>query len=465
MKYSTGTKLLAVGVVMFGVTLVLLRIDWLVQERRMRQQEAVRSVEQSHAGAQVLLGPLLLRHCTEEWDTVLVDDKARRVQVERREFVAGAVPATLQVASQTTHEARYRGLFKVNAYGGEHVLSAHWPDLASLSPAPTQAKGRVKCEPPQLALALSDVRGIRRAEVQLDGASATVHSGTAHPQHPRGLHAVLPEASLAPGATLSARITLDLAGTAHLALVPAAGDTRWVLRADWPHPSFGGRFLPRERTVDEAGFRAAWAVSALASAAGADALRGVPTCGPLGDEPGERRTPGCLDTLAVSYIDPVNPYVLTDRATKYALLFVALTFVAVGLVELLSGRRVHPVQYALVGLALALFFLLLLALSEHLAFDTAYAAAAAACAGLLGWYAAHMLGRRRAGGWFGTAMATLYGLLWVLLQREQTALVVGAVGLFAALAAVMAATRRLDWYRLGTPGVSAAACPSPSSPG
>ena len=159
----------------------------------------------------------------------------------------------------------------------------------------------------------------------------------------------------------------------------------------------------------------------------------------------------CLDTLAVSFIDPVNPYVLADRAVKYGLLFVTLTFVAVALTEVLARPRVgrvHPVQYALVGLALSLFFMLLLALSEHLAFEIAYAAASAACAGVLALYGGHMLGGWRAGAAFGAALAGLYGLLYVLLTREQTALVVGTLGLFAVVAAVMMLTRRVDWYRL-----------------
>jgi inner membrane protein len=142
---------------------------------------------------------------------------------------------------------------------------------------------------------------------------------------------------------------------------------------------------------------------------------------------------------------------LSDRAIKYGLLFVALTFASVALAELLARsrvRRVHPVQYAMVGLTLCLFFLLLLSLSEHLAFATAYAVAASACVLLLGIYARHMLGSARDGWLFGAGMALLYGMLYLLLLREQTALVLGSVGLFAALAVVMLLTRRVDWYRL-----------------
>ena len=153
----------------------------------------------------------------------------------------------------------------------------------------------------------------------------------------------------------------------------------------------------------------------------------------------------------MDFVDPVNPYVLSDRAIKYGLLFVVLTFAAVGLAETLGRdrlRRVHPVQYALVGLVLCLFFLLLLSLSEHIAFGWAYALACAACVPLLGVYAGHAFGRARDGWTSGGGMALLYAMLYVLLQREQTALLIGSLGLFAAVAAVMWLTRRVDWYAL-----------------
>jgi inner membrane protein len=190
--------------------------------------------------------------------------------------------------------------------------------------------------------------------------------------------------------------------------------------------------------------------AATALSTGGDETAGYPVRGAA--------TANCLDDLAVSFVEPVNPYMLSDRAIKYGLLFVALTFVAVALTEVLARprvRRVHPIQYGLVGLALSLFFMLLLALSEHLRFEIAYAAASVACAGVLGAYGAHMLGGWRAGAAFGGALGLMYGLLYVLLTREQTALVVGTIGLFAAVAAVMLLTRRVDWYRLfdelGTP--------------
>jgi inner membrane protein len=457
-RFPLFFKAVSIGFVLFLMSLVLMRIGFLVDERAARQREAVASVEQSHAGAQTLLGPLLQRHCVEEWEVVTGEGKDRKVTPERRAFVLTAVPATLDVQGQTRADLRRRGLFKVHSYGAQLTLEAAWADLAALQPQRQQANSRLQCEAPLLNLALSDVRGVRSAQVALDGRPFTVRPGTGDTRRPRGLHVVLDEASAAPQAGLKARVVLELAGTGELALVPAADTTRFNLQSDWPHPSFGGRFLPTAHDITAAGFSARWAVSSLASDAPAELQRGGGVCPGAADASrpsislsnpyAEPTTRACLDTLQVSFFEPVNPHVLSDRAIKYGLLFVVLTFVAVALVEVLSGRRVHPVQYLLVGLALSLFFLLLLSLSEHWPFALAYLVAAGACALLLGYYAAHMLGRAAAGAAFGASIAGLYGLLYALLQMEQNALAIGSVGLFAAVAAVMVLTRRIDWYAL-----------------
>lgn len=456
---SLWAKLLAIGAVVGVLAIVLARIGYLVDERRGRQLEAVQSVQQSQAGAQAVLGPWLHRTCTEEWDVEVGEGKDRKLQTERREFRLDAAATRLGVASQAQAEQRYRGLFKVNGYLSRLDLDAQWTSLDALQPTATMRGGRLACTPVTLMLAMTDNRGVQRAELKIDGHAQAVSAGTEHPKYPRGLHASLAERPLA--GPLQAHLTLDLRGTGRLDLVPAAAQTDWDLRSDWPHPSFGGRFLPVEREVGEGGFHAIWRVSELASSAAREVAEGAALCAgdlsaALAGEYAEgavaaRDNPHCLDTLAVSFIDPVNPYVLSDRAIKYGLLFVVLTFVAVALTEVLARRRVrrvHPVQYALVGLALSLFFMLLLALSEHLAFEWAYGAASAACALVLGAYGSHMLGGWRAGAAFGGALGLLYGLLYVLLTREQTALVVGTIGLFALVATVMMLTRRIDWYRL-----------------
>ena len=153
--------------------------------------------------------------------------------------------------------------------------------------------------------------------------------------------------------------------------------------------------------------------------------------------------------FAVRLVEPVDRYLMTERAMKYALLFLALVFGAVFLVEALSSRPVHAVQYGLTGLGMAMFYLLLLSLSEHLGFGLAYAIAAGACASLLAYYLAGVLGSRRRGLAFGAGLAGLYGVLYLLLRSEDFALLVGSAVLFAALATAMVLTRRVDWSALG----------------
>jgi inner membrane protein len=154
------------------------------------------------------------------------------------------------------------------------------------------------------------------------------------------------------------------------------------------------------------------------------------------------------EAIGVSFIEPVGLYQSLSRASKYGFLFLGLTFAAFMLLELLRRLAIHPVQYTLVGLALAMFFLLLVALSEHIAFGAAYAVATAACVGVITLYLVRVLASALLGLAFGTALAALYAMLYALLQAEDYALLGGSMLPFALLAALMVATRRIDWYAL-----------------
>ncbi len=462
MKFPLLAKAASIGAIVFLLTLVLVRIDWLVSERKIYQAQAAQSVAASLAGEQTLLGPLLQRNCTESWEVTINDEKKSYKKNEVRSFSLTEPPNALVVTAATRTEPRYRGLFKVNSYSGPVTIEASWAALDALKPSPQQKDSRLECSPVYAIYSVTDVRGIRKASVQVNNAELGLQGGTQHAQMPQGFHVVLADSLVTTGTTpLTVRLQLDIAGTQRLAVVPAAGQTDVSLRSDWPHPSFGGRFLPVSRQITAQGFEAKWSANAVSSTSAAQVRGGGVACtdrmadasNTEGYEAATQRghnnrgTP-CLDTFDVSFFDPVNPYTLTDRATKYALLFMVLTFAAVALTEVLDERRVHPIQYTLVGLALALFYLLLLSLSEHITFASAYAAASAACVLLLAYYGAHMLGRARSGLFFGAGMAGLYGMLWVLLQAEQTALAIGSVLLFAVLAVVMVVTRKMDWYAL-----------------
>jgi inner membrane protein len=442
------TKTTSLALVVLALLAALARIGHLVDERRAFQADAELSVRQSLADPQVVLGPFLRRQCTEQWDVVSEKNGERSVHQAQRHFALTAVPSRLGVSGDFTLEARHRGLFKVNTYGARLAVSAEWLHGAALAGSRTQAASRLQCDAPTLSLALGDARGIRSARLTVDGMPRALEAGTRHGPHPSGVHAALgtewrpQDDAVQP---FKATLDLELVGTGSWAWVPAAAQTEVALRADWPHPSFAGRFLPSEWRREAQGVAATWRVSGLATDAAAALARGAALCSSAqGPAPGGE----CLDTLAVSFIDPINVYVLSDRAIKYGLLFIVVTLGAVLLVETLARRPVHAVQYGLVGAALILFFLLLLSLSEHLPFARAYLAAAGSCVGLLAYYAAHVLGGARRGCVFGLALAGLYGAMYLLLQMEQTALVVGSLLLFSVLAAVMVATRRVDWFAL-----------------
>jgi inner membrane protein involved in colicin E2 resistance len=363
-------KGLAVGAVMVALTVALGSVGHIVQERENRLREAERSVADSLASGQMLLGPVLTRRCDETWSVEQGEGKARKRVTERREFMLSAAPQTLVVDAKATLEARHRGIFKVNGYSLHTRLKAGWADLAALQPSPQHTGSALHCEAPLLFVAVGDARGIRNASITVDGNALAVLPGTGPERGERGFHGVLPSAD-ASGARL-AEVSLDLVGTGDLAFAPVADSTQVSLSSDWPRPSFGSRFLPTTRQVD----------------------------------------------------------------------------VGVGGVEVMRRLRVHPVQYLLVGSAVAIFFLLLVSLSEHIAFGWAYLAGASACTLLLSFYGSFVLQGWRAGAVFGLGVASLYGALFVLLQMEQSARVLGTLLLFAVLAAVMVATRRIDWYTL-----------------
>jgi len=460
---GTWGKWMGLALVLVLLIAGLDQVQTLVQERQEQRQAATASVAQSLAGSQTLLGPLVHMACTEEWQERGGRDGPR---TQRREFIRIAPPATLSVDGGNQLEPRARGLHATQVFTLKTRIRAEWPQLDALQVERRHADSRIQCGAPLLAMAVSDARGVRQAVLKINGTAMPARAGTFLGAYPRGIHAHLP-AGTSSGSPLAVDLELELLGTERLGLVPLGGATQVALRSNWPHPSFNGQFLPSERTVSAEGFDAQWRISSLSSTA----QRTVQQQRPLCDGSSVRETThdsaadaatdvaaavvaiaegpsgsGCTETLGVSFVDPSNTYALSHRATRYGLLFIALTFVAVGLFEFLRALKVHPVQYFLAGAAVSIFFLLLVSLSEHLAFSTAYALAATACVVLLTWYASHMLHSWRSGLPFGAGIATLYGLLYVLLQLEQTALLVGAVALFGVLALLMALTRKVNWY-------------------
>jgi inner membrane protein len=442
-------KILLIGLLTLLLLIPLSMIGALVNERQQRQEEVVADIARSYAGAQQLVGPVVAL----PWTRITVEERAgdkdqppKRSET-RESGVHYVFPSALEVRGGLAVDTKARGLFRARVYQWNGTLSGR-VRLPAVSPlASLQANQRLEWGVPYLAVALDDPRGIIGSpELEWAGSRIPFEKGSGLHLQPRGLHASLPVWKPGEGQDLAFSFKLGLRGTERFALVPVADDNRIEMTSTWPHPSFGGRFLPdpESQHTGADGFRATWTISALA-ADGAQTLRAAearncqPNCG------------AALDALELRLVEPVAIYTLSDRALKYAYLFVVLTFAAFFVFEALKRLAIHPIQYLLVGLALALFFLLLISLSEHLAFALAYALAATACCGLIAVYLAAVLRRLSRGLFFGGGLGALFGALYVLLQSEDSALMLGSLLLFGLLAAAMISTRKIDWYALGAP--------------
>lgn len=450
-RYPLLSKTIVIGLLMLLLGIPLLMIGGVITERSLYRDQATRDVARAHAGEQVLSGPVLRVPYTETWGRTVVVDAARgteRQETVQEERVFTLFPATLDTRSRLTTETRWRGIFPVTVYNSRHDSSGRfvWPGIA-----PREKGGQITLGQPLVLLGVSDLRGLMgRPDLRLQGQALTVAAAPAQGKLPLPLAAPLDASLLKPDAALDFTLGLDLAGTGRIGYLPLADDNRVSLESPWPHPSFDGSFLPRTREVGEGGFKASWSVPSLSTQAQQQFLSG-------GDE---RVEP---EGFSVSLQDPVDVYRLSERATKYGLMFIVLTFASFFVLEMVKRWRIHPMQYLMIGAALVLFFLLLLSLSEHLDFRLAYALASLACMALLAHYLRHVLGGWRAGLGMGGMLAALYGVLYGILVSEDNALMMGSLLLFGVLAAIMVATRKLDWYNVM--GSDAGAAPVPAARG
>jgi inner membrane protein len=430
MSVKYALKAFVVGVLMLVLLVPLAMINGTIKERANYRQEAVAAIAESYAGPQVLGGPVLVVPYVDTAMVEGIDNEGRKFTTESK--TAGHwvyFPKTMSLEGRLLPSERRLGLHRVRVYELRSTQKAHFDVTLPTPPAEVTRVTGV----PYLSFAIADVRGlVGTPTLAVNGAPLGLRQGVGGHRGGRGLHAPLGGAP-ANGERLRIDTVFasNLGGTESLQVVPIADSNHIELASSWPHPQFSGRFLPRAREISARGFHASWDVSSLASAAQAQYGKG-------GDEP--------IEALQLGLVDPVNVYTQADRASKYGVLFVLLTFVDFLMFELIKRLPIHPIQYGLVGLALAIFFLLLLSLSEHMEFWLAYLLAAAACIGLLGTYLSAVLHSAARGWGFAGGLTLLYGALYGLLVSEDNALVLGSLMLFAILAAIMLATRRIDWY-------------------
>jgi inner membrane protein len=335
-------------------------------------------------------------------------------------------------------EVRHRGIFSVPVYRMTLEVSGRFvkPDFSDLN---VQA-GEVRWERAEIGLGISDARAIQeRADLTWNGRTISFLPGPGEfDLATSGIHA--PLAGGAPISTVDFKFPLVLNGSLGAYFVPFGRETGVTLKSNWPDPSFQGNWLPSKRSVTGSGFEASWSIPFLG--------RNYPQAW---TSEGKMTELVEASKFGVDLVRPVDEYRMAERSVKYAGLFILLTFATIWLIEVLGRLRIHSIQYLLVGAAMCLFFLLELALSEHLGFAPAYALASVAVVLLIASYSLAALKSPGRAGIVGGLVAALYAYLYVLLKNEDYALLIGSIGLFLMLAVVMYLTRRIDWHDAGHP--------------
>ncbi|TWC54885.1 inner membrane protein [Pseudomonas sp. SJZ080] len=441
MNRNLTIKLGAIALLILLLLIPLLMINGVIQDRQQLRDGVLEDIARSSSYSQRLSGPLMVvpyRKVVRTWKlNEKTNERYQEVGEERGRLYF--LPERFELDGQVQTELRSRGIYEARLFHADNRISGHFSVPAQLGIKEDFAD--YQFDQPFLAVGISDIRGIENAlKLELNDLRLDFVPGSQVGWLGEGVHVTLPALNTRQATELAFGFDLRLQGTGQLQILPVGKTSKVSLAANWPHPSFIGNYLPAQREVSDQGFTANWqttffstnlqeALSSCVAGNDCDAFNGR--------------------SFGVSFIDPVDQYLKSDRAIKYALLFIVLTFAGFFLFEVLKSLAVHPVQYALVGVALAFFYLLLLSLSEHIGFALAYLLSASGCVLLIGFYVCHVLRSVRHGLSFSAGLAALYGLLYGLLSAEDYALLMGSLLLFGLLGVFMVLTRKLDWYGIG----------------
>jgi inner membrane protein len=430
---SMGLKLIVVGFLALLMTIPALFVFDLVNERTKRAADVVKEISAHVGGQQTFLGPTL---------AIPYSIPSQSGANDARHGMYIVFPARASATVKTTTEERHRSLFKVPVFQADLKLDATF-DLAGV-PAAAPVGAELDWSRAEIVVGVSDARGaLADALLTMDGKTFSLTPAQIaqdismdgdRSEHQRLTLFGGKAGSIAkPDAQFDVSSSLRFSGAQRIAVLAFGKTTHLAMQGDWRNPGFDGGFLPVSRTVSDSGFNAEWSVPFIA--------RGVRAEGR-----GNLITGLDATALGVSFIEVADPYQSVNRSLKYVLLFLGLIFLSYFIFEVTTGKRVHPAQYVLVGVAQIIFYLLLLSLAERIGFDFGFLLAGTATVLLLsanaGWVFSSGTQAIRA----LVIFSFLYGLIYTLLRLEDNALLVGAVASFVAVAAAMYLTRKIDWY-------------------
>lgn len=423
---KTGLKVLTIVVLLLLLLIPLGLIKSLVFERQGRANMTQNEIVEGAGGSLDMVGPLLLLPYIED-DIEYIDDE-KVVRKSRKTLCV--LPENVVIRGSLDVEYRYRGIYQVPVYTAHLTAEGRFsvPDVYPDGVMPLESENR-------LVVGIADMRGIREiSDLKWNGGTAEFQPGAGNVMMGSGIGASVGPLP-AVGESVDFGWSMDIGGGGSVSVAPLARNAELVLEGDWASPSFSGAVLPDERHWDEDGFSARWRIPEVSRPMRAHWISFGETEKNLGKY-----------SLSVELLEPVSAYARAERSVKYGALFLLIPFVVFFLFEILGRVRIHPVQYLLAGAADVVFYLLLLAVSEQLAFDTAYLLAAAGVTLLISLYSRSVTHRWVSAFVMTGVLAAAYLWLWVTLQSEDYALLIGSIGLFVMLGLVMFLTRKTNWY-------------------
>lgn len=418
-------------IIVTGLAIILMIPAFLIQDiiaERMRNSEQVKTeLYAQWGGKQVVAGPVLNIPYT------IQETGENNQGVIERTGIAHFLPETLKVEGDLKPEIRYRSVYNVVVYEGQLKIKGSFvqPDVNQLS----ISNARYNWEAAYFTMGISDMRGIKNMpELVINGQKCAVQPGVGDTDLFQSGITVKP-AGVDLNQPFNFEIDVVLNGSEDLS-VEALGKTSQVqLQGNWGNPSFTGEFLPEKREVDNKKFVGQWSVTHL--------NRNFPQQW-IGQKHNTHQA-----TLGVELQVPVDHYQKAMRSVKYAILFIALNFIVFLFIEIRNKTRIHPFQYALVAFALLIFYVLLTSISEQIGFNPAFLISALAVTALISWYAHSIMGNMRSTIWVILLQSGLYAFLFIILQLQDYALLVGSIGLFIILAIIMRASQQIKWYSEG----------------
>ena len=438
-----GSILFKLGLIGF-LTLLLLIPSFMVQdlitERQNRQQEVIREISDKWSGSQLVQGPILVL----PYKTTVMEKDSDTQKSGRREILTNIyiLPEILNISSKANPELLHRGIFDAVVYNSQIKVSGTFSQLelkkSGIDPA------MIQWEQAKVDIGLSDLKGLKNNpvirlgnqnyEVEPDFTSLKLFSNNL---------VILPNLGSEKSTALNFSFDLDLRGSEKLSFLHLGKNTIVKIEGEWNDPSFTGRYLPDERSVSGKAFSATWKMPYYNRPYPQQWIEENTVLNTTDTQVQGNNNSDSRAVFGVNFLLPVDQYQKTIRTAKYAFLVILLSFLSLFFTELLIKQRVHFLQYVLIGAAMTIYYILLLSLSEQLGFNLAYIIASAATAGLIGTFIWSLLKNRKVALLFAGILTMFYSFIFIILQLQDLALLVGSIGLFLIVALLMYLSQKI----------------------